>query len=148
MIFKISKQTMHHTFIHPSNSSTSKIISSFGLSNKPTSLRLNNRLNRVQLLILLPPSLGSRAGQGRQKTASLQAKHSRIPSSPSVLLAMSARVYDGMYVEVSICSGSSLMSTSNRSCTWLRTSESEADETKVMASPLVPKRPALPTLCK
>jgi hypothetical protein len=76
-----------------------------------------------------------------------------------------------LYVEVSICSGSSLMSTSNLSCTfqtwetivrpnpatwtatklraerhtWLRTSESEAEETKVIASPFVPKRPALPT---
>lgn len=29
--------------------------------------------------------------------------------------------------------------------TWLRTSESDADETNVIASPLVPNLPALPT---
>lgn len=46
---------------------------------------------------------------------------------------------------MSILSGSSVILTSNLSCTWLRTSESEAEETKVSAKPLVPKRPALPT---
>lgn len=50
-----------------------------------------------------------------------------------------------MYVLASIFSGSGLISTSNRSCTALRTAESSCDETKVMASPLVPKRPARPT---
>jgi hypothetical protein len=34
-----------------------------------------------------------------------------------------------------------------RGDTWLRTSESEAEATNVIARPLVPNRPALPT-CK
>jgi len=54
----------------------------------------------------------------------------------------------GMYVLVSICSGSSLISTSNRSCTASSTAESSSDPMKVMARPLVPKRPALPTRCR
>ena len=50
-------------------------------------------------------------------------------------LRLELRAYDSMYVEVSICSGSSLMSTSNRSCTLLSTSESAAEDTKVIARP-------------
>ena len=46
---------------------------------------------------------------------------------------------------LSILSGRGLMSTSKRSCTWFSTSESFSDDTKVMARPLVPKRPARPT---
>ena len=54
----------------------------------------------------------------------------------------------GMYELVSICSGSSLISTSNRSCTASSTAESSSEPMKVMARPLVPKRPALPTRCR
>lgn len=35
--------------------------------------------------------------------------------------------------------------TTYRYFTWLRTSESDADDTNVIASPLVPNRPARPT---
>jgi len=54
----------------------------------------------------------------------------------------------GMYELVSICSGNSLISTSNRSCTASSTAESSSEPMKVMARPLVPKRPALPTRCR
>ena len=50
-----------------------------------------------------------------------------------------------MYVETSISSGSSVISTSNRDCTDSSTFVSSADDTKVMARPFVPKRPERPT---
>merc|ERR1719472_65061 len=53
-----------------------------------------------------------------------------------------------MYEERSISSGSSVMSTSNLSCTSFRVFASDSSLTKVMARPLVPNLPALATLCK
>ena len=69
-------------------------------------------------------------------------------SVPLPLRARARRAYEGMYVAVSICSGSSLMSTSKRSCTLFSVSLSVAEAQKVMAKPLVPKRPARPTRCR
>src|SRR4051812_43251169 len=56
--------------------------------------------------------------------------------------------YALMYVETSISSGSSVISTSNRDCTDSSTFVSSADDTKVTASPFVPKRPERPTRCR
>jgi len=53
-----------------------------------------------------------------------------------------------MYVDRSISSGSSVMSTSNLSCTSFNVFASVSSETKVMAKPLVPNLPALATLCR
>jgi hypothetical protein len=48
-------------------------------------------------------------------------------------------------VPTSISSGSSVMVTSKRSCTLFNVWASSASETKVIAKPLVPKRPARAT---
>ena len=50
-----------------------------------------------------------------------------------------------LYEVRSISSGSSVMLTSNRSCTSFSTMASAPSDTKVMASPFVPNRPARAT---
>lgn len=70
-----------------------------------------------------------------------------ITLSQQVSLALGAEVYL-LYVERSISSGSSPTFTSKRSCTSFSILASFSSETKVMARPFVPKRPALATWCK
>lgn len=58
------------------------------------------------------------------------------------------RPYEFMYELASIDSGSSGTATSKRLWICLSTSASSSLETKVIARPLVPKRPARPTRCR
>lgn len=56
--------------------------------------------------------------------------------------------YALMYVDTSISSGSSVISTSNLLCTDSSTLVSSAELTNVIARPLVPNLPLRPTRCK
>ena len=60
--------------------------------------------------------------------------------------SVSALAHALMYVLTSICSGSSVISTSNLLCTCSSIALSSALDTNVMPRPLVPNLPLLPTL--